>query len=319
MASTHPVRYCDRCGTRLARDNRGRRCAGCSHSARDALLKPPNAPREFWDTRQMRDALATWHMGRVIFAYRTHPWHPRPLSQETVGNWLALTQAQLSRIENGRAPEELTKLVCWARTLRIPGELLWFKLPDEADDVTALPGQAPPAVTLPVLLHGRSVLLPIDMQAARANGLTSLLDELACGSVAHALPTSDLDELEHVAAALDDARRYLDGSVVGYFRQQLTRSKADDGNLGPARALPLVLGILGGSCKSRYSQPANSAPMAPSSPAGCTGTCKIRRARRTGMTAPWSGHRKPATPPCRATCCSRSPRWRTTCGRPIGS
>ncbi len=247
MASTHPVRYCDRCGTRLARDNRGRRCAGCSHSARDALLKPPNAPREFWDTRQMRDALATWHMGRVIFAYRTHPWHPRPLSQETVGNWLALTQAQLSRIENGRAPEELTKLVCWARTLRIPGELLWFKLPDEADDVTALPGQAPPAVTLPVLLHGRSVLLPIDMQAARANGLTSLLDELACGSVAHALPTSDLDELEHVAAALDDARRYLDGSVVGYFRQQLTRSKADDGNLGPARALPLVLGILGGA------------------------------------------------------------------------
>jgi hypothetical protein len=193
----------------------------------------------------MRDALATWHMGRVIFAYRAHPWHPRPLSQEIVGNWLALTQAQLSRIENGRAPEELTKLVCWARTLGIPGELLWFKLPDQADGVTALPDQAPPAVTLPVLLHGRSMLLPIDMQAARANGLTGLLDELACGSVAHALPTSDLDELEHVAAALDDARRYLDGSVVGYFRQQLTRSKADDGNLGPARALPLVLGILG--------------------------------------------------------------------------
>ena len=193
----------------------------------------------------MRDALATWHMGRVIFAYRTHPWHPRPLSQETVGNWLALTQAQLSRIENGRAPEELTKLVCWARTLSIPGELLWFKLPDETDGVTAPPGQAPPALTLPVLLHGRSMLLPIDMQVAQANGLTGLLDELACGSVAHALPASDLDELEHVAAALDDARRYLDGSVVGYFRQQLTRSKADDGNLGPARALPLMLGILG--------------------------------------------------------------------------
>lgn len=245
MASMHPVRYCDRCGTRLARDNRGRRCAGCSHGARDALLKPPNVPREFWDTRQMRDALATWHMGRVIFAYRTHPWHPRPLSQEIVGNWLALTQAQLSRIENGRAPEELTKLVCWARTLSIPGELLWFKLPDETDGVTAPPDQAPPALTLPVFLHGRSMLLPIDMQAARANGLTGLLDELACGSVAHALPASDLDELEHVATALDDARRYLDGSVVGYFRQQLTCSKTDDGNLGPARALPLVLGILG--------------------------------------------------------------------------
>src|SRR5262249_4228563 len=76
-------------------------------------------------------------------------------------------------------------------------------------------------------------------------------DELASGqpvpasSTAHALPASDPDELEHIAAALDDARRYLDGSVVGYFCQQLNRSKADDGNLGPARALPLVLGILG--------------------------------------------------------------------------
>ncbi len=251
MASMHPVRYCDRCGTRLARDNRSSRCAGCSHGARDALLKPPSVPREFWNADQMRDALATWHMGRVIFAYRTHPWHPRPLSQEIVGNWLGLTQAQLSRIENGRAPEELTKLVCWARTLGIPGELLWFRLPDESDRDTPLRGQAPPALSLPVLLHGRSVLLPIDMHAAQANGLTALLDELTSGQpvpavgTGHALPASDLEELEHVAAALDDARRYLDGSVVGYFRQQLNRSKADDGNLGPSRALPLVLGVLG--------------------------------------------------------------------------
>lgn len=225
MASMHPVRYCDRCGTRLARDNRGSRCAGCSRGAGDMLLKPPSVPREFWDTAQMRDALATWHMGRVIFAYRTHPWHSRPLSQEIVGNWLGLTQAQLSRIENGRAPEELTKLVCWARILAIPGELLWFKLPGEADGVAALPDQ------------------------------TSLLDELADGQpvpasgIAHALAGSDLDELEHVAAALDDARRYLDKSVVGYFRQQLNRSKSDDGNLGPARAMPLVLGILGAISK----------------------------------------------------------------------
>jgi transcriptional regulator with XRE-family HTH domain len=199
----------------------------------------------------MRDALATWHLGRVIFAYRTHPWHPRPLSQETVGNWLGLTQAQLSRIENGRAPEELTKLVCWAQILGIPGELLWFKLPDEADLGTPAPGELSQRLTLPILLHGRSVLLPIDTQAARESGLDGLLDELAGGqhalsdSLAHALPTRNLDELERVAAALDDARRYLDGSVVGYFREQLGRSKADDGSHGPAKALPLVLGLLG--------------------------------------------------------------------------
>jgi transcriptional regulator with XRE-family HTH domain len=247
MANMHLVRYCDRCSTRLARDNRTSRCAGCGHSARDTLLTPPGVPREFWNTDQMSDALATWHLGRVIFAYRTHPWHPRQLSQETVGNWLGLTQAQLSRIENGRAPEELSKLVCWAHILGIPGELLWFRLPDEAGAETPRPDQESSALSLPVLLHGRSVLLPIDIHAARANGLTGLLDELTSGQPvsATALPASQLEELEHVAAALDDARRYLDGSVVGYFRQQLNRCKVDDGNAGPTRALPLVLGLLG--------------------------------------------------------------------------
>lgn len=247
MATIQPVRYCGRCGTRLARDNRGSRCAGCGHAARDALLRPPDVPCEFWDAVQMRDALATWHMGRVIFAYRTHPWHPRPLSQETVGNWLGLTQAQLSRIENGRAPEELTKLVAWAQILGIPGEALWFRLPDETGGADSAPGQGQQPLTLPVVLHGRSVLLPIDGQAARASGLGSLLDELAdrAQAPAQAMPMRDPEELEHVAAALDDARRYLDGSVVGYFREQLDRSKADDGDLGAARALPLVLGLLG--------------------------------------------------------------------------
>lgn len=152
----------------------------------------------------MRDALATWHMGRVIYAYRTHPWHPQPLSQEAVGNWLGLTQAQLSRIENGRAPEEISKLSRWARILGVPGELLWFKLPVQEDD---------------------------DRADARSDH--------------HHLPMGDADELEHLAAALGDARRYLDSSVVGFFRDQLAKGKADDGAHGPGNALPLMLGILG--------------------------------------------------------------------------
>jgi len=76
---------------------------------------------------------------------------------------------------------------------------------------------------VPEIGSGRSVLPPIDAYAASLSGP---------------------DELEHVTVALDDARRYLDGSVVDYFRQQLHRSKTDDGAFGPARALPMVLGIL---------------------------------------------------------------------------
>jgi hypothetical protein len=116
-------------------------------------------------------------------------------------------------------------------------------------------------------VDGHPVLLPIDTDTARANGLSSLLDDLGVtgdhrapgdganisvshglpprGIAANTLPAVELDMFQHVAAALDDAHRYLDGSVVNYFAQQLDKCKVDDGNLGPAKALPMVLGILG--------------------------------------------------------------------------
>src|SRR6266851_855582 len=142
MVTSPQVRYCIRCGTRLARDNTDVRCGACSCAARDVLLRPPVVPSEFWDTDQMRDALETWHIGRVIFAYRTHPYHGRPLSQEIVGNWLGLTQTQLSRIENGKAPEELSKLIRWAQILGIPCTLLWFKLPEQRKEIVIANGAA---------------------------------------------------------------------------------------------------------------------------------------------------------------------------------
>jgi transcriptional regulator with XRE-family HTH domain len=127
MPPASPARCCDRCGARLAGYNATPRCAPCS-----SLREPPAVPREFWDNDPVRAALATWHMGRVIFAYRHHPWHHQVVKQAVVGSWLGLTQTQLSRIENGRAPEEMSKLVRWAKLLGIPDELLWFKTPRSA-------------------------------------------------------------------------------------------------------------------------------------------------------------------------------------------
>jgi transcriptional regulator with XRE-family HTH domain len=142
VATSQPAaRICDSCGVRLARDNRGTRCSSCGRSS---VLKPPNVPREFWDNAQLRDALATWHIGRVIYVYRTHPWHPRPLSQDAVAGWLELTQPQLSRIENGRAIEDLGKLRPYAQTLGIPRELLWFKLSDNEDVAQSAPPESSP-------------------------------------------------------------------------------------------------------------------------------------------------------------------------------
>jgi hypothetical protein len=126
-ATASPTRRCDRCGARLARHNHSVRCAPCSSPR--TLIEPPMVPREFWNAPEMRHALATWHMGRVIDAYRHHPWHGQAIPQSVVGNWFGLTQTQLSRIENGRAPEEMSKLVRWVKLLGIPPELLWFKMP----------------------------------------------------------------------------------------------------------------------------------------------------------------------------------------------
>jgi transcriptional regulator with XRE-family HTH domain len=82
-------------------------------------------------------------MGRVIFAYRNHPYHGKPLTQEIVANWLGLTQTQLSRIEKGKPPEELSKLVRYARILGIPAHLLWFKLPEQRKELAARNDAAP--------------------------------------------------------------------------------------------------------------------------------------------------------------------------------
>lgn len=129
------ARYCRACGTtRLARDNATARCASCTTGARGVTgtpEMPPGVPLGFWDHPGMRAALDQWHMGRVIAAYRTHPYHGHPLRQETVAAWAGITQPQLSRIENGPPITDLGRLTHWARLLGIPPTRLWFQVPEQ--------------------------------------------------------------------------------------------------------------------------------------------------------------------------------------------
>ncbi|MFJ6195389.1 hypothetical protein [Micromonospora sp. NPDC092111] len=121
---------CPRCGGRLARDNGTGRCAPCQAAERDRLGAPPVVPASFWEHDPVRQALAERHLGRVIRAYRCHPYHGRhPLPQAVVAGWLGITQAQLSRVENGPPLVHLDRLTYWAQLLRIPAEHLWFELP----------------------------------------------------------------------------------------------------------------------------------------------------------------------------------------------
>jgi transcriptional regulator with XRE-family HTH domain len=122
------------------------------------VTDPPTVGPEFWATDQMRDALGSWHMGRVIAAYRQHPHHGRVLRQDIVAGWMGITQAQLSRIENGLPVNDLHKLRRWAAVLGIPADLLWFKLPHTAPAHADSTQRAPRAVgqSLPVSAVGDS-------------------------------------------------------------------------------------------------------------------------------------------------------------------
>ncbi|WFE44759.1 XRE family transcriptional regulator [Verrucosispora sp. WMMD1129] len=118
---------CPRCGARLARDNDSGRCAPCQAAERDRLSAPPEVPASFWSHPPLRAALMERHLGRVIRAYRHHPYHGRAaLPQAVVASWLGITQAQLSRVENGPPLVHLDRLAHWAALLRIPAEHLWF-------------------------------------------------------------------------------------------------------------------------------------------------------------------------------------------------
>jgi len=146
-------RYCP-CGKRLARDHAGGRCGTCERQAVQQRAEPPALPSGFWDTPAFRDAFDAQHMGRVARAYRRHPSHLARhgrggIPQELLGDWLGLTQAQVSRIENGPPIRNLDTLAHWARVLRIPPGLLWFKLPpgrNTPEPAAREPGRRPVAV-----------------------------------------------------------------------------------------------------------------------------------------------------------------------------
>jgi transcriptional regulator with XRE-family HTH domain len=159
----------------------------------------------------MRAALASWHMGRVIHAYRTHRHHRRTLSQELVAGWLGLTQAKLSHLENGRAPEQLSKLIHYSRVLAIPVDLLWFDRPGE-------PRHPAPHSLRPNTAPSSEPTTAMGADTALVRALEWLLPELPLLPQARASRASE--ELAGTSEGTDGQQRRLDdvvGSRDGHF------------------------------------------------------------------------------------------------------
>ncbi|WP_447002384.1 helix-turn-helix domain-containing protein [Saccharothrix isguenensis] len=249
----------------MARDNRTSRCGACTRAGNRHPTEPPEVPAEFWNHPDLQTALAARDISAVIRAYRKHPHHGQPIRQDTAAVWIGLSPTRLSRIENGEPVNDLTKLTRWAQLLHIPQYLLWFQMPD-AQPGESVPGtqaverqevQQQDVLLLPVLVEGMPVLLPLDRRALLGMGLDVVVPPngdamsplsrrsmLTRGLAVAALPPVDLDQTDHIASALADARRCLDGEVIKHFSRRIDDAMAQDRVVGARETLPAVLGIM---------------------------------------------------------------------------
>ena len=134
-------RYCGRCGSLLAADQRGSRCSPCTRSMCPAP-DPPRPPVEFWDRDDVRAALAAQHIGRLITAYR-RGLDP-VITQSQMAAWLGVGQSQVSRIEHSAHPcRDLDKLTRWAAAMHVPHDLLWFRPTEQAGEASTVVTSAP--------------------------------------------------------------------------------------------------------------------------------------------------------------------------------
>jgi DNA-binding XRE family transcriptional regulator len=124
------ARSCAGCGTTLANDNTGRLCSKCHREQRDQLAYPPRLKHDFFDTDEFKSAFASHHIGKVFRAYRNHPRHlqlyGKALNQEVLGRWLGLTQAKVSKLENGKPEQDIEILSEYAKILHLPQNMLWW-------------------------------------------------------------------------------------------------------------------------------------------------------------------------------------------------
>ncbi|MFY1700614.1 helix-turn-helix domain-containing protein [Micromonospora sp. WMMA1923] len=226
----HPS--CPRCGGRLARDNDSGRCAPCDTAERDRLSRPPVVPASFWQHGALRQALTERNLGRVIRAFRNHPYHGRnALPQSAVAGWLGITQAQLSRIENSPPIVHLDRLIHWAQLLRIPPRYLWFSLPDQPLPADNPPAAHPPA-DVPVTQAGPATPpAPADAVTTASDeggGTTDRRQFHALAALAGIAATGSLDLL----AAPTDAPRTIGLEQVRYASSLVDEFRRADAAVG---------------------------------------------------------------------------------------
>jgi hypothetical protein len=132
-SSATGVRACAMCGTRLGADNIASFCSPCGRqeTGKSPARRPPVS---LWKSPDVDRAVERRDFGLILKAVKASL--DPPATQSEIGEWLGLSQAQVSRIESGRTVvNDLAKLVKWAQILGAPHDRLWFFLPISSADV----------------------------------------------------------------------------------------------------------------------------------------------------------------------------------------
>ena len=199
---------------------------------------PLTIPDTLLNSDAMRQACAARNFQEIFRLVNRRTGSSHAVMAAAVGKMTSSRVSDIVRGVRGIRGREVIERV--ADGFGIPGEMLylprrpWEGSPESIDitaDACASVG-AGIAPTAPTMEH--EVMSPLDRRNLLKRGIVAATLAGAC-----------LEEFQHVAAALEDAHRYLDISAVGYFRSQLEAAKHDDGALGAQKTLPLVLGLLG--------------------------------------------------------------------------
>jgi len=159
---------------------------------------------------------------------------------------MGITQAQLSRIENGSPMVHLDRLIQWAQVLCIPADRLWFALPEETtvprddEDMAAQPPEGVPqpcatpviASALDKALDARGRPFAAAGMSFEAGGSPSRPDRPDQGKT---------EDVVDVLSRIQKLNRAVDPEIIRHLRGNLRHTVAQYEGLDHSSLVPALL------------------------------------------------------------------------------
>ncbi|PRY01686.1 helix-turn-helix domain-containing protein [Allonocardiopsis opalescens] len=193
---------------------------------------PIEIPAWAWN----REATRRMLRGRDIAALLRFAQQYGGASQSRIAAATGMAQGRISEIANGKKVVTLFDVI-----ERIADGLT---MPDECRMALGLAPRNPPQADAASQRASRPADTISAIQRPWEDEAVQRREFMGKAMGLMSLPAIDMDQLRHVAAALENAGRYLDRSVVDYFAQQITANTGRDGENGPRTTLPPMLGIV---------------------------------------------------------------------------